>query len=131
MQPIFTGLAGALGLTCTNGMGAFGAFVIGAGDGAAFGAASTFVQVGLTTGDLTQAINAAETGALVGGFLGGAISVGLNELSPFVCFAAGTEVDLVEEAISDCARPGASLAGPRAVVNEAVPFDSSRFRCVT
>ena len=92
MAPAAAGLAGALGLTCENGLGALGAFIIGAGDGAAFGAASSFVQTALVTGDLNQALDAGLQGALWGGLIGGVASVGLNAINQFVCFTAGTQV---------------------------------------
>jgi hypothetical protein len=92
IAPVATGLVGTLGLTCENGFGFVGAAVIGGADGAAFGASSSFTQVAISTNDLNQAIDAAGEGALLGGFLGGAISVGLNAIDPFVCFDAGTQV---------------------------------------
>ena len=97
IAPIAEGLVGTLGLTCENRLGFVGAFAIGGADGAAFGAASSFVQVGLETGDINKAIDAAGQGAMWGGLIGGTLSMGLNAISPFVCFAAGMQVDVEDE----------------------------------
>jgi hypothetical protein len=94
--PVAEGLVGTLGLTCENDLGAVGAFVIGGTNGAAFGVASSFVRVGLTTFNLGQAIDAAGQGAVMGGAIGGTVAVGVNAISEFVCFPAGVPVPTPE-----------------------------------
>ena len=106
VTPAAAGFAGAMGLTCGNGLGAVGAFIIGASQGAAFCGTSTFVETALATGDLNQALNSGMQAAVPGFIFGGVLSAIANEMAPFVCFTAGTQVVVAVEEYGPPLPPG-------------------------
>jgi hypothetical protein len=78
----------AAGLTCEAGYGAAAAFAVGAAEGGAFGATQGFVQTGLMTGNLVDAVMAGWNGGLMGVAIGGPLGAIFHQ----VCFVAGTQV---------------------------------------
>ena len=115
VTPAAAGFAGVLGLTCGNGTGTLAAFIINGAAGGTFCGVSTFVETVLTTGDLDQALNSGMQAAVPGFIFGGVLGAIANEMAPFVCFAAGTQVVVAVEEDGPPLPPGESwceLAGP-------------------
>jgi hypothetical protein len=81
-------LSQALGLTCSNGLGMAGGLLMGAAEGAAYGATEAFTRTALMGGSAVDAVMAGWNAGILGAEIGGPLGAIFHEL----CFADGTLV---------------------------------------